>query len=62
MLIQLIWFALGIATLVVGANLLVRGASKLALSFGVSLYVSQPLSEMAAIARSMARGDMSRPR
>jgi cation:H+ antiporter len=36
MLIQLIWFALGIATLVVGANLLVRGASKLALSFGVS--------------------------
>lgn len=31
-----------------------------ALSFGVSLYVSQPLSEMAAIARSMARGDFSK--
>jgi cation:H+ antiporter len=36
MLVQLFWFVLGIATLVVGANLLVRGASKLALSFGVS--------------------------
>jgi cation:H+ antiporter len=36
MLVQLFWFMLGIATLVVGANLLVRGASKLALSFGVS--------------------------
>ncbi|MFN7395020.1 MAG: sodium:calcium antiporter, partial [bacterium] len=29
-------FLAGLATLVVGANLLVRGASKLALSFGIS--------------------------
>jgi len=32
----MIWFILGLAALVLGAELLVRGASKLALSFGIS--------------------------
>jgi cation:H+ antiporter len=32
----MLWFALGLIALVVGAELLVRGASKLALSFGIS--------------------------
>lgn len=32
----MLWFALGLVALVVGAELLVRGASKLALSFGIS--------------------------
>lgn len=36
MLIQLLVFLAGLAALVVGANSLVRGASKLALSFGIS--------------------------
>ena len=33
---SLLWFALGLAALVVGAEALVRGASRLALSFGIS--------------------------
>jgi len=33
---QFLWFAAGLAALVVGADTLVRGASKLALSFGLS--------------------------
>ncbi|MEY4979206.1 MAG: hypothetical protein RLZZ352_1476 [Pseudomonadota bacterium] len=33
---QFLWFAAGLAALVVGADVLVRGASKLALSFGLS--------------------------
>ena len=32
----MLWFVLGLVALVVGAELLVRGASKLALSFGIS--------------------------
>ena len=32
----MLWFALGLIALVVGAELLVRGASKLAISFGIS--------------------------
>ncbi len=32
----MLWFALGLIALVVGAELLVRGASKLAMSFGIS--------------------------
>jgi cation:H+ antiporter len=36
MLANLTFFALGLVALVVGARLLVRGASKLALSFGIS--------------------------
>ncbi len=32
----MLWFVLGLAALVLGAELLVRGASKLALSFGIS--------------------------
>jgi cation:H+ antiporter len=36
MLMQLAMFAAGLVLLVLGANLLVRGASKLALSFGIS--------------------------
>lgn len=35
----MLWFALGLAALVAGAELLVRGASKLALSFGISSLV-----------------------
>jgi cation:H+ antiporter len=34
--VSLLWFALGLLTLVVGAELLVRGASKLAMTLGVS--------------------------
>jgi len=36
MLVQFAWFAVGLVLLVVGAEALVRGASKIALSFGVS--------------------------
>lgn len=32
----MLWFAIGLVALVIGAELLVRGASKLALSFGIS--------------------------
>ena len=36
MLMQFVWFVVGLVLLVVGAEALVRGASKIALSFGVS--------------------------
>ena len=36
MIIQFAWFFFGLVLLVVGAEALVRGASRLALSFGVS--------------------------
>lgn len=36
MLIQALWFIAGLAALVAGAELLVRGAAKLALAFGIS--------------------------
>jgi cation:H+ antiporter len=36
MLMQFVWFAVGLVLLVAGAEALVRGASKIALSFGVS--------------------------
>lgn len=36
MLIQVVWFVLGMTLLIAGANLLVRGASNLAFSFGIS--------------------------
>jgi cation:H+ antiporter len=36
MVVEIVWFALGLAALVAGAELLVRGASGLALSFGIS--------------------------
>ena len=36
MIVEILWFALGLAALVAGAELLVRGASGLALSFGIS--------------------------
>lgn len=32
----MLWFVLGLVALVFGAELLVRGASKLALSFGIT--------------------------
>jgi cation:H+ antiporter len=36
MVVEILWFALGLVALVAGAELLVRGASGLALSFGIS--------------------------
>jgi cation:H+ antiporter len=36
MLVQFVWFVIGLVLLVIGAEALVRGASKIALSFGVS--------------------------
>ena len=36
MLVPLLWLALGLVLLVFGAEWLVRGASRLALSFGIS--------------------------
>lgn len=36
MLVNILWFALGLGALVGGAELLVRGASRLALAFGIS--------------------------
>ena len=36
MIVQFAWFFLGLVLLVVGAEALVRGASRIALSFGVS--------------------------
>ncbi len=32
----MLWFVLGLVTLLLGAELLVRGASRLSLSFGIS--------------------------
>ena len=40
MLVEFAFFALGLPALVAGARMLVRGASKLALSLGVSPLVS----------------------
>jgi len=37
---SILWFALGLIALVAGAEALVRGASKLSLSFGISPLVS----------------------
>ena len=48
-MLNFLMFAAGLVALIVGANLLVRGASRLALSFGISPLVVGPIAISAAI-------------
>ena len=48
---HLLLFTAGLAALVFGANLLVRGAGKLALSFGISPLVIRHVDCFEAVAR-----------
>jgi len=55
MLMQVLWFVAGLSALVIGAEVLVRGASRLALSFGISpLVVGLTIVAMGTSAPEMA--------